>query len=123
NPSFAPQWFKGRATRAAASLVAVAGGRITTLAPAALVPFGAITGTVTSQGGGPVSGECVTAVPFRTPPDPFTGLLTPEIAITTSTGRYSLLGLPPGSYKIEFSVGCGDKGFATQWWRGASSAG
>ena len=85
--------------------------------------LGAITGTVTGQGGGPVKGECVTAVPFRTPADPFTGLTTPEIAITSRSGSYALLGLPPGSYKIEFSAGCGGSGFATQWWRGVSSAG
>jgi hypothetical protein len=122
-PSFAPQWYKDRATRATADLVTVTAGHTTTSVSATLVPFGAITGTVTSRGGGPVPGECVTAVPFRTPPDPFTGLVTPEVAITSATGRYALLGLPPASYKIEFSAGCGAKGFATQWWRGAPAAG
>jgi hypothetical protein len=28
----------------------------------------------------------------------------------------------PGQYKIEFSTGCGDTGFRTQWWGQASSA-
>jgi len=122
-PPFAPQWYNGRATEATATPVTVTGGHTTSSVSVTLVPFGAITGTVTSQGDGPVKGECVTAVPFRTPADPFTGLTTPEIAITSRSGSYALLGLPPGSYKIEFSAGCGDSGFATQWWRGVSSAG
>ena len=42
-------------------------------------------------------------------------------AITTATGRYTLIALP-GQYKIKFSTGCGSSGFATQWWNGASSA-
>ena len=45
--------------------------------------------------------------------------MPPEFAITTKTGGYSLSGVQPGTYKVKFSVGCGDSGFATQWWHGA----
>jgi hypothetical protein len=46
----------------------------------------------------------------------------PDVAITLPSGRYRLLDLPPGQYKIEFSTGCGDAGFTTQWWDNAASA-
>lgn len=91
---------------------------------AALAPFGSVTGTVQAHGHTPVSGECVTAVPFRAAPDPDTGIpAQPEVAITDSTGGYTLTALTPGRYKIEFSSGCGGGHFATQWWDNAGSAG
>jgi hypothetical protein len=66
-----------------------------------------------------VARECVTAIAVG---KDFAGTVPPEFAVTTKTGGYSLVGLQPGTYKVKFSVGCGDSGFATQWWHGASSA-
>jgi hypothetical protein len=62
-------------------------------------------------------------MPIGAGPDPFSGTApAPDIAISRVTGRYTLLDLAPGQYQIEFSVGCGDSGFATQWWNDARSA-
>jgi hypothetical protein len=64
----------------------------------------------------------VTASPAGTTPDPVYGeTLRPVIAVTASDGRYSLVDLPPGKYTGEFSTGCGDSGFMTQWWNHAAS--
>jgi hypothetical protein len=119
----APQWYKGALTQATAKLVTVAFGRTKGGIDAALQPFGSISGTVTDGVHAPVAGECATAVPFHAPADPFTGTpASQEIAITTRSGAYTLNGLPPGRYKVEFAAGCGDSGFATQWWKDADSA-
>jgi hypothetical protein len=44
------------------------------------------------------------------------------IGVTAADGTYTLVDLPPGHYKVQFSTGCGDSGFATQWWNNAPSA-
>ncbi|MGN6794589.1 MAG: hypothetical protein ACTHJW_19565, partial [Streptosporangiaceae bacterium] len=51
----------------------------------------------------------------------FAGFFPPEVAITTTSGSYTLLNVQPGTYKVKFSTGCGDTGFKTQWWQNASS--
>lgn len=122
-PPFAPQWYNGQPGQATATVVHVSAGGRTTGINGALTPFGAVTGTVDTGAHTPVSGECVTAVPFRAAPDPETGLpAQQEVAVTNSTGGYTLTAVMPGRYKIEFSTGCGASGFATQWWNNAGSA-
>ncbi len=64
----------------------------------------------------------MTAFPVSPVPDPLFGdTLNPVIAVTAGDGSYSLINLPPGQYHVEFSIGCGDSGFATQWWQQATS--
>jgi hypothetical protein len=122
-PDQAPQWYDDQPGQAAANLVTVAAGHTTSGISATLQPFGTIKGTVTTAGRAGVAGECVTADPFRAAADPVSGLAPPaDIAITRPAGRYQLPDLTPGQYKIEFSTGCGDAGFATQWWNDATSA-
>jgi protocatechuate 3,4-dioxygenase beta subunit len=119
----APQWYRNRLDLATAELVTVAAGRTTRGISATLRPYGGIKGRATTTSHARVAGECVTAVPVRASPDPVTGVVSsPDIAITRSNGRYQLLDLLPGRYKVEFSTGCGDTGFATLWWPGAASA-
>ena len=90
---------------------------------ASLALDGGISGTVTDASDAPVAGECVTAVPVDPAPDPLSGqTLDNAIALTAGDGRYALVDLPPGHYKVRFSTGCGDSGFVTQWWDNASSA-
>jgi hypothetical protein len=85
-------------------------------------PYGTITGTVRTQAGKAVSGECVTAVPTEPQFDQLDDEPIPNVtAITTATGRYTLIALP-GQYKIKFTPGCGAPSFATQWWPAAPSA-
>jgi len=122
-PDIAPQWFRNRLDQPAADLVTVTAGRTTPGVSATLRPYGGIQGRVTTMSHAGVAGECVSAVPFRASPDPITSVVsTPDIAITRRSGRFTLLGLVPGRYKVEFSAGCGDAGFANQWWPGAASA-
>jgi hypothetical protein len=119
----APQWYNGQPTRATANQITVTAGHATTGTGAALRPYGSVAGTVTTRGNANVGGECVTAMPVRSPADPFSGLPQPaEVAVSMHDGRYVLADLLPGRYKIEFSTGCGDAGFATQWWDNAGSA-
>jgi hypothetical protein len=41
---------------------------------------------------------------------------------SSADGRYALPGLPASRYIVEFSAGCGATGYATQWWKDATSA-
>jgi hypothetical protein len=118
----APQWFSGQPTQATASHITVTAGHTTSKISATLQPYGSVTGTVTDHSHVGVGGECVIAVPFKDPPDMITGFPDrPEIAISAHGGHYTLADLVPGRYKVEFSAGCGDSGFATQWWHDAPS--
>ena len=119
---YAPQWFKGQPTQATATSVPVSAGAETTEIGAKLAVDGGISGTVTDSAHNPVAGECVTASPVSPTPDPLFGdTLQPVIGVSGSDGSYSLVDLPPGKYTVEFSTGCGDSGFTTQWWNDAAS--
>ncbi|HWF81790.1 MAG TPA: carboxypeptidase-like regulatory domain-containing protein [Streptosporangiaceae bacterium] len=119
---YAPQWYNDQASQATATQVTVTSGDNTKNIDATLGADGAISGTVTSHGHTPVAGECVTATPVAPVPDPVTdSVLGPVVGVTAADGTYTLVGLQPGKYKAKFSVGCGDTGFDTQWWHGASS--
>jgi len=120
-PGNAPQWYKNRPTQATATDVTVAAGATAAGVNAKLGSAGTITGTVTHLGQ-PVAGECVTAFPVSATPDPLLNeTLQPVIAVSGSDGSYSLIDLLPGQYHVKFSIGCGDSGFATQWWQQATS--
>jgi hypothetical protein len=43
------------------------------------------------------------------------------VAVTGTSGGYTLAELLPGDYKVRFSSGCGATGYATQWNGGAAS--
>jgi hypothetical protein len=120
--NYAPQWFKGQPTQATATSVTVSAGAVTTAIGAKLALDGGISGTVTDSAHNPVAGECVTASPVSATPDPLFGdTLQPVIGVSGSDGSYSLVDLLPGKYTVEFSTGCGDSGFTTQWWNDAAS--
>jgi hypothetical protein len=76
---------------------------------------GGISGTVTVKGA-PAGGVCVLAYPA-------TGGGAPTLGVTGKTGDYQIAGLPAGGYTVEFSKGCGDASYLTQWYDGASSRG
>jgi hypothetical protein len=119
----APRWYNDQATQATATDVTVSAGAHTSGIDANLGLDGGISGVV-SHLGTPVAGECVTAFPVDPTPDPLFGqTLRPVIGVSASDGSYSLVDLLPGQYRVKFSVGCGDSGFATQWWNDATSEG
>jgi hypothetical protein len=120
--TFAPQWFGGQSAEAAAKVITVSSNHTNAGINVTMHPFGTVAGTVHTVSNRPVAGECVTAVPTEPQADQLFNEPIPDVtAITTATGRYTLIGLP-GQYKIEFSTGCGSADFATQWWNKASTA-
>jgi hypothetical protein len=122
--NYAPQWYQGKSSQAAAADVKVTSGGHTTGISATLGTGGAIAGTVISEFRKPVAGECVTATPVGAVPDPLFGTGPhPVVAVTQANGTYQVVGLQPGKYTAEFSAGCGTTGFRSQWWNDAGSAG
>ncbi len=117
-PELSPQWYNDQPTQATATRVTVKVGRTTPSIDAALQATGegAIAGTVTASGPSatPLAGACVTAIPLPA------GSAQPVLAVSRSTG-YTLSGLVPGRYKVQFSGGCGAAGYATQWWKDRAS--
>ena len=106
-PNFANQWYKGRATRAGASLVVVRGGQTTPNIDAAMTPGGTISGQVTYQPNQrPVSFVCVLAY------TPNLGSVT--LSLTDRRGRYSIDGLSTGRYILEFDPCFGGTALAGQ---------
>jgi len=111
-----PQWYQGSATRAGATPVTVTAGATHSGIGATLTVDGGISGTVTGAADAPLPGVCVTVR------EAAAGAI-PVVAVSTSTGTYSVSGLTPGSYTVKFAAGCGATGVATQWWQDASSQG
>jgi hypothetical protein len=113
-PNLAPQWYLGKASEAAATLVSVTVGGKTTLSSAiALADDGSISGTVTGLHGSPLRGVCVAATSAGT------GAV---YSVTGSAGSYSISDLPAGRYRVQFSSGCGASGYKTQWYRDKPTA-
>jgi hypothetical protein len=120
----APQWYNDQPTRATATDVKVAAGAVTSGVGATLGKDGEISGTVTNQSSAAVAGECVTAYPVSPVPDPlYNESIQPATGVTASDGSYAIIGLLPGRYQVQFTIGCGDSGYQSQWWDGVSSAG
>ncbi len=110
----AEQWYDGAISQAAATTVVVKAGHVQENVNAALGPEGTITGSVAGRANAPLTGVCVSAVPI-------TSNLSP-VYTTSRAGTYTLTGLPPGRYRVEFLSGCGATGWAAQWWKGAGSS-
>jgi hypothetical protein len=110
---FAPQWYDGQPSQAKATVITVSGGATTNLNPATLAVLGQITGTVTGPGPTALTGVCVAAEPVSA--------RQPAVVAVTRGGKYSIMSLQPGRYRVEFSSGCGASGLKTQWWKNASS--
>src|ERR1700722_4389329 len=86
----------------------------------ARLKFGAeIDGAVRSRAGQPVRGICVS---LYTPFSFNFGLSRAISAVSDKTGHYALHALFPGSYGVQFNIGCGAKrDYAEQWWRDQQS--
>ncbi len=70
---------------------------------------GVISGTVTSQSNTPLKGICVLVGPSGSLPP--TGVtLSGGVPATNAAGQYKVIGLNPGTYQVEFLLGCGNNG-------------
>jgi Carboxypeptidase regulatory-like domain len=112
NNDLAPQWYPGQQNPTSASVVLVKADKTTALASVTLPTDGAVAGSVTGPGGSAVAGICVTATATKGG--------EPVVAVTRGDG-YSILGLVPGTYRVEFASGCGASGYQAQWWHAKSS--
>jgi hypothetical protein len=112
----ASQWYPAAATEQSGTEVAVTAGKATSLPSVTLAPDGGIAGVVTGAGHAPLSGACVIATPTAAGSLPIYG-------VTRGSGGYSILGLQPGRYDVEFSSGCGISGYLPQWWDKQNSPG
>jgi hypothetical protein len=105
----APQWYPGTPFRGQAKTITVRRGQVTSGIGGTLKPDGSLSGTVTGPGAKPLAGICATVYPH-------VGDITPIVAITGADGSYTIPEAVPGSYKVEFSSGCGTTGYATAWY-------
>ena len=108
------QWYNGASGSGSATVITVTAGKTASGVNSVLPADGTITGTVTGQSAAKLSGVCVSAVPAA----------AGEAAIFTVSagGSYTLDGLLPGRYRVEFQAGCGQAGVTTQWWQDAASS-
>ncbi len=116
--SYAPQWYPGQDNQAAARTVLIKAGRDTAGIDAAMLPGATIAGQVTTRGGKPAKGVCVTTVDRF-----YLGLQLGDLGgqvITGKSGDYSIANLTPDDYAVAFFGGCGigTSDAAQQWYPG-----
>ena len=119
--SYSPQWYNGTSSGAAsqglAMPISVATGANVTGINAAMQPTestGSISGTVTAAGGGGLASVCATATQ--------NGGAGFGSTITFTGGLYTINGLLPGAYTVDFEW-CGITGsYAEQWYKNQSSS-
>ncbi|HTZ86185.1 MAG TPA: carboxypeptidase-like regulatory domain-containing protein [Solirubrobacteraceae bacterium] len=121
-PSYVTQFYKGAATRAAATAVTVtAGGAAVKNVSAVLEPVappppptGTISGTVTSATtSAPLANAHVCAVNIATALETCTA--------SDASGTYALAELAPGEYDVEFVAAEGGEAYEPQWYKEKSS--
>jgi 5-hydroxyisourate hydrolase-like protein (transthyretin family) len=105
------QWYDNAPDAASATPVVVTVGGSTT-ADAVLQVGATVSGVVTDQAGHPVSNATVLVHPAN-------GQGYATGATTASDGSYSIAGLAPGSYKVEFQTDQATPNVAPAWWNGA----
>ncbi len=115
--SYAPNWYDNQSSENTATQITIATGATFT-ANAMLQPGATITGKVTDASGHGVSKICVDAV---TPSEaeffpPF------NEATQTHNGSYTISGLEPGQYIINFACPFGRQRYAGQWYPDAPDA-
>lgn len=113
---YAGQFYQA-ATRTTAHPVTVSSGQTAPGIDASLQPLGAIAGTVTdATSAAPVAEACVTATPTEA------GSSGAGSATTAADGSYTVAGLAPGQYRVEFDPTCSGTASsedALGWYRGA----
>jgi hypothetical protein len=110
------QWWNDQASENNATAVTVTVGNDTGAVNAALQPGGSISGTVTAAQGGALLGNvCINVFQAGT-----NNFVTGDN--TQSNGTYTISGLAPGGYDVEFAPnGCGSGDWISQWWNDQAS--
>jgi hypothetical protein len=109
------QFYNNQSSLATANTVSVTAGTTKSAINAKMVLGGKITGVVTNNASTPalLAQMCVSALPAA-------GGLSLGSADTGSNGHYTIIGLPAGSYKVEFSD-CSSAGYLTQYYNNEPS--
>jgi hypothetical protein len=116
--TYATQWYDNVTSLSAATAVSVTAGATVTGVDDSLAGPGQISGAVTASGGSPIFGICVLAYPSS----PSSSNLLDGYAYTALDGTYTVTGLSPGSYDVEFFTGCGASGgYQPQWYDNVAS--
>lgn len=110
----APLWYPAAASQQTATTVSVPAGAVTALPDTTLPKDGAIAGTVSAAGHGPLPGACVIATSSAAGSQPV-------YSVSRGNGGYVLAGLAPGGYTVEFGSGCGATGYKPKWWKNRNS--
>lgn len=108
------EWYADAADAASAAAVSVTAGASTTV-HAQLTIGATITGVVTDEAGEPVENVSVWARPATAGGAAATGVST------LSDGSYTLTGLAPGSYTVQFETGQAGVSVAGEWWDDAKT--
>ena len=114
---YASQYYPGVYLASGVRSVQVAAGTTVSGINASMVAAGSISGTVSPA----TAGVCVTAQPTAGAPS----VAGYSVSATTGTnGSYDISLLPPGSYEVSFSAGCGYSGpMVTTYYNGALGPG
>jgi hypothetical protein len=104
---WAPEWYKGKFSQAAATKILLKPGHIVRHIDAVMRRQGEVTGTVTGAAGRKLAGVCVLLTTSK-------GAEVAQ-ATTRADGRYRLVGLDPGRYRALF-LGCRAADYASTWW-------
>jgi hypothetical protein len=111
-PGFAWQFWDGKSSWSEAESLEVLEGTTSSGVDAALQPTAAIEGTVTATADGLGVEEVeVCAYPASPAEENFW-----ECGYTDSAGTYTITGLNPGNYKVEFRTGFSGRNLAYQFW-------
>jgi protocatechuate 3,4-dioxygenase beta subunit len=104
---FTPEWYDDQASFEAAELIELGTAETVTGINALIGTSATITGTVTSEGGPAMERVHVTAHTKNGS--------SPAYAVTDANGNYTLAGLRPGAYTLQFED-YSWSGFASEWW-------
>ena len=115
---YAAVWYQDQPSQTAATSIRLTTAEAVTDIDQQLAPGATITGKVTDASGHPLSGICVDAT---TPSEAELGPVFTQNSFTQD-GTYSISGLTPGQYLVEF--GCGlNTTYADQWFHAGPDSG
>ena len=112
----APQWWQNEPSFAAADFFSVADGQALTGYDAQIAVGGTISGTVYTGAAGHAPLQNIYVTVEQDGQD-----LGYEPGVTDSNGDYTITGLAPGNYEVNFQAPYGTS-YVSQWWNGSTTA-